>query len=76
LHNCIQELQGNIRIYVRTLPSLSTNGTMARHSSIDILPDGKSLTIMGKHFGKRHTFKSDKVFVPMMGQNMVFEEVL
>jgi kinesin family protein C1 len=75
LHNRIQELRGNIRVYVRTRPFLPTDGTAARHSSIEILPDGESLTIMGKHVGEGHAFKFDKVFAPSTGQDMVFEEV-
>jgi kinesin family protein C1 len=75
LHNRIQELRGNIRVYVRTRPFLPSDGAAARHSSIDILPDGESLTILGKHVGENHAFKFDKVFSPSTGQDMVFEEV-
>lgn len=75
LHNRIQELRGNIRVYVRTRPFLPTDGVVARHSSIDILPDGESLTILGKHLGEGHAFKFDKVFAPSTGQDMVFDEV-
>ena len=75
LHNRIQELRGNVRVYVRTRPFLPTDGAAARHSSIDILPDGESLTILGKHVGENHAFKFDKVFAPSTGQDMVFEEV-
>ncbi len=75
LHNCIQELRGNIRVYVCTRPFLPTDGIVERHSSIDILPDGKSLTILGKHVGEVHAFKFDKVFAPSTDQDMVFEEV-
>ena len=75
LHNCIQELRGNIRVYVRTRPFLPSDGAAARHSSIDILPDGESLAILGKHVGENHAFKFDKVFAPSTGQDMVFKEV-
>jgi kinesin family protein C1 len=75
LNNRIQELQGNIRVYARTRPILPTDGIAESHSSIDILPDGESLTIPGKHVGEVHTFKFDKVFAPSTGQDMVFEEV-
>ncbi|KAL9184362.1 hypothetical protein ACHAXT_002448 [Thalassiosira profunda] len=66
LHNRIQELRGNIRVYVRTRPFLPNDGA-ATGSSIDILPDGESLTIAGKHAGENHAFKFDK--------GMVFDEV-
>jgi kinesin family protein C1 len=75
LHNRIQELRGNIRVYVRTRPILPNDGAAARQSSIDILPDGESLTIQGKHVGEAHDFKFDKVFAPSTGQDIVFEEV-
>ena len=75
LHNRIQELRGNIRVYVRTRPFLPTDGATARLSSIEILPDGESLTIVGKHVGESHAFKFDKVFAPSTGQDMVFDEV-
>mmetsp|Transcript_24932 Transcript_24932/g.52202 ORF Transcript_24932/g.52202 Transcript_24932/m.52202 type:complete len:1014 (-) Transcript_24932:390-3431(-) len=74
LHNRIQELRGNIRVYVRTRPFLPNDGA-ARNSSIDILPDGESLTIQGKHGGEGHGFKFDKVFAPSTGQDLVFDEV-
>jgi kinesin family protein C1 len=79
LHNRIQELRGNIRVYVRTRPFLPNDGASSsaagRQSSIDILPDGESLTIQGKHVGEGHAFKFDKVFAPSTGQDVVFEEV-
>ncbi|KAL7534399.1 hypothetical protein ACHAXR_005847 [Thalassiosira sp. AJA248-18] len=74
LHNRIQELRGNIRVFVRTRPFLPNDGA-ASHSSIDILPDGESLSIQGKHVGEGHGFKFDKVFAPSTGQDMVFDEV-
>ena len=74
LHNRIQELRGNIRVFVRTRPFLPNDG-VAGHSSIDFLPDGESLSIQGKHVGESHAFKFDKVFAPSTGQDMVFDEV-
>lgn len=74
LHNRIQELRGNIRVYVRTRPFLPSDGSSTQ-SSIDILPDGESLQIQGKHVGETHSFKFDKVFAPSTGQDLVFDEV-
>jgi len=74
LHNRIQELRGNIRVCVRTRPFLPNDGA-ARSTSMDILPDGESLSIQGKHVGEVHGFKFDKVFAPSTGQDMVFDEV-
>ncbi|KAL7492589.1 hypothetical protein ACHAWT_003024 [Skeletonema menzelii] len=74
LHNRIQELRGNIRVFVRTRPFLPNDGA-ATNSSIDIMPDGESLSILGKHAGEGHAFKFDKVFAPSAGQGVVFDEV-
>ena len=73
MHNRIQELRGNIRVYVRTRPFLpGDNGETV--SSIDVLPDGESLAIEGQN-AKTHDFKFDKVFAPSSGQELVFDEV-
>ena len=75
MHNRIQELRGNIRVFVRTRPFLPNDG-VASHSSIDILPDGESLSILGNRgCGETHGFKFDKVFAPSAGQDVVFDEV-
>ncbi len=62
-------------MYVRIRPFLPNDGAVARQSSIDILPDGESLRIQGKHVGEAHAFKFDKVFAPSTGQDTVFDEV-
>ena len=73
MHNRIQELRGNIRVYVRTRPFLpGDNGETV--SSIDVLPDGESLAIEGQNV-KTHEFKFDKVFAPSAGQEVVFDDV-
>ena len=74
LHNRIQELRGNIRVFVRTRPFLPNDGA-ASNSSIGFMPDGESLSIQGKHVGEGHGFKFDKVFAPSSGQGAVFDEV-
>lgn len=72
MHNTIQELRGNIRVYVRTRPFLpGDNGDEI--SAIDLHPDGENLSIESKC--KRHDFKFDKVFPPSAGQDTVFSEV-
>ena len=74
LHNRIQELRGNIRVYVRTRPFLPNDGASST-SSIDILPDGESLSIQGRRGESAHAFTFDKVFAPSAGQDVVFDEV-
>mmetsp|Transcript_24067 Transcript_24067/g.49180 ORF Transcript_24067/g.49180 Transcript_24067/m.49180 type:complete len:930 (+) Transcript_24067:134-2923(+) len=72
MHNRIQELRGNIRVFVRTRPFLPNDGPAA-NSSIDIMSDGESLMIQGNR--EAHGFKFDKVFAPSAGQDAVFDEV-
>ena len=72
MHNTIQELRGNIRVFVRTRPFLpGDNGSTS--SSLDFHPDGENLAIETK--GKIHDFKFDKIFAPSSGQDAVFDEV-
>ena len=74
MHNRIQELRGNIRVFVRTRPFLPGDG--GKHeSSIDPSPDGESLSIVDNRKGGEHSFKFDKVFPPSSGQENVFDEV-
>jgi hypothetical protein len=53
LHNRIQELRGNVRVYVSTRPFLPTDGAAARHSSIEILPGGETSSPTGRAFHPR-----------------------
>jgi len=72
MHNRIQELRGNIRVFVRTRPFLpGDNGET--NSCLDLHPDGENLEIDSK--GKIQNFKFDKVFPPSAGQDAVFDEV-
>jgi kinesin family member C1 len=74
MHNRIQELRGNIRVFVRTRPFLpgdhQTNG-----SCIKVSPNGESLDIVETRTGNHHDFSFDKVFPPSAGQDQVFNEV-
>lgn len=74
MHNRIQELRGNIRVYVRTRPFLPGDGNQTG-TSIDACPDGESLSIVDHRGGGDHCFKFDKVFRPSSGQDDVFNEV-
>jgi len=73
MHNKIQELRGNIRVFVRTRPFLPVDGG-ATNCSITVCPDGETLRLSDKS-SKTHEFKFDKVFPPSSGQDIVFEEV-
>jgi len=74
MHNAIQELRGNIRVYVRTRPFLPGD-KQTDDSPIDVTPDGESLTIIDRRRGNPLDFKFDKVFPPSAGQEFVFDEV-
>lgn len=74
MHNRIQELRGNIRVFVRTRPFLPGDGKQAE-PCIEACPDGESLNIVDHRGGGDHSFKFDKVFRPSSGQDAVFDEV-
>jgi len=74
MHNAIQELRGNIRVYVRTRPFLPGD-KQTDDSPINVTPDGESLTILDRRSGNPVDFKFDKVFPPSAGQEFVFDEV-
>jgi len=77
MHNRIQELRGNIRVYVRTrpfLPADTRDRNACTTSAIDVLPDGESLFIKDQK-SNDIKFNFDKVFPPSAGQDVVFEEV-
>ena len=74
MHNRIQELRGNIRVFVRTRPFLPGDGA-ERESSIEVCPDGESMSIVDHRGGGDHSFKFDKVFPPSAGQDLVFNEI-
>lgn len=74
MHNCIQELRGNIRVYVRTRPFLPGD-QQTNESPIDVAPDGEALSIVDRRSGSPLDFKFDKIFPPSAGQEVVFDEV-
>lgn len=74
MHNRIQELRGNIRVFVRTRPFLPGDGAHL-DSSIEVCPDGENMSIVDHRGGGDHGFKFDKVFPPSAGQDQVFNEV-
>jgi kinesin family protein C1 len=74
MHNVIQELRGNIRVYVRTRPFLPGD-QQKNESPIDVSPDGESLAIIDRRSGSPLDFNFDKVFPASAGQELVFDEV-
>jgi kinesin family protein C1 len=74
MHNRIQELRGNIRVFVRTRPFLPNDG-QSHEPAIDVSPDSEHLSILDKRTSNSHSFKFDRVFPPSAGQDIVFQEV-
>ncbi|GMF19847.1 unnamed protein product [Phytophthora lilii] len=81
MHNTIQELRGNVRVFARTRPFLPSDhcdpNTTTPVISCDF--DGESLKLRrpGKNASDPDTFSFtfDKVFAPSAGQDAVFEQV-
>ncbi len=73
MHNRIQELRGNIRVFVRTRPFLPGDGT-STESSIGVARDDQTIWIKDRS-NKSQEFSFDKVFSPAAGQDTIFEEV-
>lgn len=81
LHNMIQELKGNIRVFCRVRPLVG--GGLSKH--IHLAADDKTAISLAKteesHTGKgtdtqrNYTFSFDRVFGPRTSQQEVFEEI-
>ncbi|KAH8065582.1 hypothetical protein JL721_8135 [Aureococcus anophagefferens] len=88
LHNTIQELRGNIRVFARVRPFLPSDGAADAPPVVVDMADGTSLTLAaedddadGEPFGdkkrkrRKELFSYDHVFGPSTGQERVFTEV-
>ncbi|XP_056596952.1 kinesin-like protein KIFC1 isoform X3 [Triplophysa dalaica] len=83
LHNTIQELKGNIRVFCRVRPLLNGNQSDILHIQLPA-HDNKALTLAKmeeSHTGrttdtqKSYNFSFDRVFGPRTAQKGVFEEI-
>jgi hypothetical protein len=68
LHNIIQELRGNIRVFARVRPLAPSEGTT---SAITCHEDERRVTVRCDE--KTETFKFDHVFPPTASQQVVFQ---
>jgi len=77
MHNTIQELRGNVRVFARVRPFLpGDHADDAAAPVIQVRPDGASLRIDNSgDRGETHSFTFDKAFPPSVGQEAVFTEV-
>ncbi|GLD93426.1 hypothetical protein PINS_up002018 [Pythium insidiosum] len=84
MHNTIQELRGNVRVFARTRPFLPSDGidATAADSIVPVVSceyDGQSMKLRrpgkGPNDQEVYAFSFDKVFPPSAGQDSVFEEV-
>lgn len=75
MHNIIQELRGNVRVFARVRPFLPSDGvnTETAVPSVAVHSDGSSLTI--SKADESHSFSFDKAFPPQISQEDVFSEV-
>lgn len=81
LHNTIQELKGNIRVFCRVRPLVG--GGMSKHiqlaandrTSLTLAKTEESHTGKGADTQKNYNFSFDRVFGPQASQQEVFEEI-
>lgn len=82
LHNQVQELKGNIRVFCRVRPSLINDGDVAKmrfpdtEESTEIEVRGQDeVSSLGKDTTKQHPFSFDRVFDPTATNEDVFGEI-
>lgn len=80
LHNQLQELKGNIRVFCRVRPLLIDESNSADIIYPDIKSEGQQLQIVSNNNDsdsttRTHSFSFDKVFDPTVPNQSVFEEV-
>ncbi|NXK54849.1 KIFC1 protein, partial [Chauna torquata] len=79
LHNLVQELKGNIRVFCRVRPLLAAEKeTQKGLEHLHFPPqDNKALSHIGRERrgDVRYDFSFDRVFPPAASQEEVFEEI-
>jgi len=72
MHNVIQELRGNVRVFARVRPFLPGDG-VGGDAQPCITPKNETSLVLSK--GDEYPFTFDRVFPPSVGQQSVFDEV-
>ncbi|KAG6830234.1 hypothetical protein H0H87_008791 [Tephrocybe sp. NHM501043] len=82
LHNMVQELKGNIRVFCRVRPVLSTDSDEEANMVFpdksehkEIVLESSSESAMGQERKEVYNFGFDRVFEPAATQAEVFEEI-
>eukprot|EP00760_Papus_ankaliazontas_P022806 PhM_4_TR19017/c0_g1_i1/m.12951/K10405/KIFC1; kinesin family member C1 len=80
LHNAIQNMKGNIRVYARVRPLIPHDREYRRtrqieHYAFPDKVDHRLLQVSIPSAGKDYSFDFDKVFAPDSTQESVFEEI-
>jgi len=74
MHNTIQELRGNVRVFVRIRPFLPGDG-VGNETEPCIIPKNENSLIIPKKNGEYNHFSYDRVFAPSASQETIFQEV-
>ena len=76
MHNTIQELRGNMRVFARVRPFLPGDGLGPdAAAAVVVKSGGAALHIANPGKDESHSFGFDKCFPPSVGQAEVFAEV-
>uniref|UniRef100_A0A7S4JBW0 Kinesin motor domain-containing protein n=1 Tax=Odontella aurita TaxID=265563 RepID=A0A7S4JBW0_9STRA len=75
MHNLIQELRGNVRVFARVRPFLPNDGVSDDAEPFVVPKSESSLKLKKSDDGQEYSFSFDRVFPPSVGQEAVFDEV-
>jgi len=76
LHNVIQELRGNVRVFARVRPYIPLDGEDISGEVIDVHNEEDAIEIrLPTKMDTSHRFSFDKCFGQCVGQDTIFEEV-
>lgn len=74
LHNQVQDLKGNIRVYLRCRPFLNGDG-LDTSTPIVAHPDRQGVTLLNKQGSSHQFYGFEQVFAPEADQQQVYNEV-